>query len=74
MEVVLNVTVTGPTSPGYVTVLPCGESVPNSSNLNFAAAQTIPNAVVAKIGTGGKVCLFSNVAVHLIVDVNGYYR
>lgn len=70
--VVLNVTVTGPTSPGYVTVLPCGESVPNSSNLNFAAAQTIPNAVVAKIGTGGKVCLFSQVPLHLVVDVGGY--
>jgi hypothetical protein len=72
--VVLNVTATDPAGAGYITVFPCGAAQPLASNLNFAAGDTIPNAVVAKVGTGGKVCLFSNVAVHLIVDVNGYYR
>ena len=72
--VVLNVTATEASGAGYVTVFPCGSQQPLASNLNFSAGDTIPNAVVAKVGTGGKVCLYSNVSVHLIVDVNGFYR
>jgi hypothetical protein len=70
---VLNVTVTGPSGPGFVTVFPCGASRPLASNLNFTAGQTIPNAVVAKLGAAGKVCLYTDTTTHLIVDVNGYY-
>ncbi len=70
--VVLNVTVVQALAGGYASVFPCGEAVPNASNLNFAAGQTVPNAVVAKVGAGGKVCVFAEVPVHLLVDVNGY--
>ena len=69
--VVLNVTVTGAAGPGYVTVYPCGQPVPLASNLNFVAGQTVPNAVVATVGTGGKVCIFTSAATHLIADVFG---
>ena len=70
--VVLNVTVVQARAGGYATVFPCGEAVPNASNLNFAAGQTVPNAVVAKVGAGGKVCVFAEVPFDLLVDVNGY--
>jgi hypothetical protein len=40
--------------------------------LNFVAGQTVPNAVVAKVGVGGKVCVFAEVPFDLIVDVNGF--
>ncbi len=70
---VLNVTVTEATGNGYVTVYPCGATRPTTSNLNFVVGQTIPNAVIAKIGIGGKVCIFANVGTHLIADVNGYF-
>ena len=70
---VLNVTVTEPVAGGFVTVFPCGTGIPNSSNLNFTAGVTIPNAVIAKIGASGRVCIYSNVATHLIADINGYY-
>ena len=70
---VLNVTVTGAQGNGYVTVYPCGATRPITSNLNFVAGQTIPNAVIAKIGTDGKVCIYANVGTHLIADVNGYF-
>src|SRR5206468_2495338 len=53
--VVLNVTVVTPTSGGYLTVYPAGAALPLASNLNFAATQTVPNLVVAKVGAGGKV-------------------
>ncbi len=72
-SVVLNVTVTGPVGPGHVIVYPCGQSVPLASNLNFVAGQTVPNAVVAGIGTSGRVCFSAAAATHLIVDVAGYF-
>jgi hypothetical protein len=69
--VALNVTVTGAAGPGYVTVYPCGQPVPLASNLNFVAGQTVPNAVVATVGTGGRVCIFTSAATHLVADVFG---
>ena len=71
--VVLNVTVTGALGNGFVTVYPCGAARPTTSNLNFSAGQTIPNAVIAKVGVAGSVCLFTNVGTQLLVDVDGYF-
>ena len=76
LAVVLNVTVIGASAGGYVSVYPCGGAPgapPNASNLNYVHGQTIPNAVIAKVDTGGKVCVLSRAAVHLIIDVNGYF-
>ncbi len=70
--VVLNVTVVQAAAGGYATVFPCGQAPPNASNLNFAASQTVPNAVVARVGAGGKVCVFAEVPFDLLVDVNGF--
>jgi Fibronectin type III domain len=69
---VLNVTVTGAQGDGFVTVWPCGTTMPNASSLNFTSGQTIPNAVITKIGAGGKVCLFTTAATYLLADINGY--
>ena len=70
---VLNVTVTGATGAGYVTVFPCGFQMPLASNLNFVAGSTVPNAVVSMVGAGGEVCLYNSAPTHLVVDLNGYY-
>jgi hypothetical protein len=42
--------------------------------LNFVAGQTIPNAVITKIGSGGKVCVFSSNTTHVVADTNGYHN
>ncbi|MCU1398644.1 MAG: hypothetical protein JWN62_1753 [Acidimicrobiales bacterium] len=70
---VFNVTVTGPTGSGFVTVFPCGTTIPTASNLNFVTGQTIANLVVAKIGTDGQVCIFSQQATQLVVDIAGVF-
>ncbi|MCU1388527.1 MAG: hypothetical protein JWL72_1865, partial [Ilumatobacteraceae bacterium] len=70
---VLNVTVTGAAASGYVSVYPCGIDPPLASSLNFVADQTVPNAVIAKIGTDGKVCLYNSQATQLVTDVDGYF-
>ena len=70
--VVLNVTVTNPLAGGYLTAYPSGVAQPDTSNLNFAPGQTLPNAVIAGVGPDGSVCLFTSATTHLIVDVTGY--
>jgi hypothetical protein len=70
---VLNVTVTEPVGAGFVTVFPCGEVMPTASSVNFVAGETVANAVVATLGVAGAVCVFTNVASHLVVDVNGAF-
>ncbi|CAN5513286.1 hypothetical protein BH23ACT3_BH23ACT3_12990 [soil metagenome] len=73
--VVLNVTVVGAQGAGFVTVWPCGEPRPDASSLNFVEGQTVPNAVVAKVGAGGAVCLYNaQAATDLLADVNGYFQ
>jgi hypothetical protein len=33
----------------------------------------VPNLVIAKVGSGGKVCLYTTTPTHLIADLNGYF-
>ena len=70
--VALNVTVVQPEAAGHITVWPCGDDQPTASNLNFAPGQTTPNAVITRVGVGGRVCLYSKAAAHIVVDVNGF--
>jgi hypothetical protein len=73
--VALNVTATEATAASYLTVFPAGTEPPLASNLNFGPGDTIPNAVVAKIGANGKVAIRNNAgSVHVVADVNGFYR
>ncbi|HUQ62427.1 MAG TPA: VCBS repeat-containing protein [Acidimicrobiales bacterium] len=72
--VVMNVTVTDPSAPSFLTAWPAGSVRPLASNLNYVAGQTVPNLVVVKVGTEGKVDLFnSSGSTHVIADVAGWY-
>ncbi len=72
-SVVLNVTVTDPAGSGFLTVYPGNAPRPLSSNLNYVAGQTIPNAVIVGLGPTGTVDIFSLAAAHVVVDVVGYF-
>lgn len=69
----LNVTVVSPLGSGFATVWPCGVDRPLASNLNFVKSQIVANNVIAPIGANGSVCLFSNKAAHMIVDISGWF-
>ncbi|MFT3855378.1 MAG: hypothetical protein QM733_21995 [Ilumatobacteraceae bacterium] len=71
--VMLNVTAVDAVAPGYVTVFPCGQPRPNSSNLNYTRGRTVAAAVLAKLAPDGSVCLFTLGATHLVVDVQGWF-
>ncbi len=74
-SVVLNITVTGPGAAGHITTYPSGGTMPDTSNVNFTAGQTVPNMAIVKVGTDGKIILkvTSAAPVHLIADVSGFY-
>ncbi len=72
LAVALNVTGTNASVAGFVTVWPCGETQPTASNLNLRPGVISPNLVISKIGTGGKVCMFTQSGADLIADLNGY--
>ena len=74
--VALNVTVVDSeagNSGGYVTVYPCANGRPDSSNLNFITGQIIPNSVIAPVDTQGNVCFYVYGKAHILADINGYF-
>jgi peptidoglycan hydrolase-like amidase len=73
--VALNLTVTDTTTGphgGFVTLYPCG-AVPDVSNLNFVAGDTVANAVIVPLADDGSVCASVFGGAHLIMDVSGYF-
>ena len=73
--VVLNVTATQPSASGFITVYGDGTARPLASNLNFVAGQTVPNLVVAPVGSDGEVDLYngSGGTVQLVADASGWF-
>ncbi len=72
--VLLNVTVTGTTTPSFLTIWPAGQPAALASSLNWAAGDTIPNAVTAKLSTTGALTVkIDNGTAHVIADTAGRY-
>ncbi len=74
--VMANLTATQPSSYGFLTAYPTGQSVPNASNVNYSKDQTVANFAVVPIGADGKITIHntSSGSVQVIVDVMGYIR
>ena len=72
-SVVLNVTADGPDAAGFLTVYPGTAAQPPTSNVNYLAGQSIPNAVIVGLGPTGTVDVFTSSTAHVIVDVVGYF-
>ncbi|MFD9367933.1 hypothetical protein ACFWA6_09525 [Streptomyces sp. NPDC060020] len=74
--VALNVTVTNTTGDGHVTVWEGDDfGIPETSNLNYKAGQSVPNMVIVPVGSDGYVDLFNGgwQSVDLIADITGYF-
>jgi hypothetical protein len=72
--VVLNLTVTQPTSAGWLTAYPKGAALPNASSINFAARETRANLVTVPVSSDGYVSIRNATGkTHVIADVQGYY-
>jgi hypothetical protein len=70
--VAMNVTVTEPDGPGFVTVFPCQAALPVISNLNYVTGQVVANLVQTGVA-GGLVCVHSSNKAHIVIDLQGTY-
>ena len=70
--IAVNVTVTEPSAPGFVTVFPCQAALPVVSNLNYVRGQTVANLVQTGVSDGA-VCVHSFKPTHIVIDLQGTY-
>lgn len=72
--IVANITATGPVGAGHLRVYPCGPALPpNASTLNYPAGASVANLAIVAPGEGGRICVYSPAATHVLVDLNGYF-
>jgi hypothetical protein len=73
-----NLTATGGTASGYVSLGPSMTSSPSTSTLNLARGKTVANNVTVRLGSGDKLSAVyvaaADARIHLVFDVTGYYR
>lgn len=72
-----NVTVTGATAGGFVTVFPGGTPVPIVSMVDYSTGQTRANSAILSLGSAGDVtvrCGQASGTANFLIDVNGYFQ
>ena len=67
--VALDLTAVGAGAPGFATVYPCDQPVPETSNVNYGTAAATPNLAIVRPGATGEVCVVASSDVHLLVDL-----
>ncbi len=77
LAVAVSITVTGPTSVGFLQAYPTGSAAGISSIVNFVTGQTVPNLTVATIGANGKLTLRLSTPIlaqaDVLIDVFGWF-
>ncbi len=56
---------------GYLTAWRCDRPQPPTSNLNYAAGQTVANTALVDIGADGRLCVFARGDADVVVDAFG---
>jgi hypothetical protein len=75
--VVGNLTAVGYSSVGFLTIVPSGVAIPNTSSVNFISGQyAVANAFTVGLGAGGAVSVYvgSPGPSHYIIDITGYIQ
>jgi len=72
-SVLLNVVVTNTAGNGFLAVYKNGVAYPNTSNLNWAAGQSIAVTTVSSTDTQSRVAVWASSTTDVIVDVIGFY-
>ena len=69
---IVNLTAVDPAGNGFLTLYPCGATLPTASNLNVRAGSTIANRALVSTGGTSQFCLYSSVDTDAVIDVEGY--
>jgi uncharacterized protein YkwD len=67
-----NFTTVMPAADGYVSAFACGATVPTVSTVNFDAASIVANGAIVPLDSTGGICVYTSVAVDVVIDLNGY--
>lgn len=76
----LNVTAAGPSARGSLSFAPGGQAFPATSTVNFNAGDVRANSAILRLATDGsgrlgvRAFLVDGGAVHLVLDVTGYFK
>jgi uncharacterized protein (DUF1800 family) len=71
-----NITVVGPSAPGFLTLFPAGGVQPLASTINYSTNQVRANNAILPVGADGGIACAAGLAsgsVHVIIDINGYF-
>ncbi len=72
--VALTITGISPDPGGaFITAYPCGVTRPNVSNLNPSTGVTKQNFAIVSLSSGGDLCVYTPRALHMKVDVMGFF-
>ena len=69
----VNITAIEPAAGGFVTAYSCGVERPTVSVVQALARKVVAGMAVVPLGGGGKICIYSNVAMDVVVDLFGSY-
>src|SRR5882672_5556889 len=70
--VIGNVTVTGTTGSGYLTLFPFGAAQPIVSSINYGAGATVANGVIVGLSAAGHIAIYCYASSDVIFDAAGY--
>lgn len=72
--VIVNVTSTGSTAAGFVSVYPGGKAYPHTSTINYELGQTVAGLAVVglAVGSDSGLSVYPHSDTHLVVDVLGW--
>jgi hypothetical protein len=71
--VVLNMSTFSQEAPGWVTVFPRGQALPNTSSMNFVAGRIQTQLVLAPLNSDGSTSFYAAATTDMVLDVVGYY-
>ena len=71
--VLVNVTSSGSTSGGYLSVSPAFATSITTSNVNYTAGDSVANRAVVKLAADGSIQVFASTQSHVRIDVVGWF-
>ena len=69
----LNLTATDASADGWVRTFPCDAAEPGVSNVNVRQGGVRANSVIVPTAADGTICVTSNIATNIIIDITGYF-
>ena len=69
---VVNVTATEASGPGFLQAIPTGNGTGATSTVNYVANENAATHAIVPLGAGGTISVFTSNSSHIVVDVMGY--